>query len=361
MFLREIRRKIHAAVYRSDKTLAVFFGRPPLMFWRYSDRRMPLDISDQVLFSDNPEVLNEAISRLDSAGWNTDGKIYPVSIVRVRCHQAVCKERLLEQSLAGEKDSDAVGNLQYVSALPPQYPSTNTKFYRKISTELIQFWDSIPAHMRYDAYEDEAWQNLGSYYNIRLIALYLECLHMRFQIERMLQRLTQQALPSLLEVSLKLLSTSLASIKPAHGIYELRRQVPTIILFYCFPAAGLLALELRRCTLEGVSLPRTVSRADVIRNLSVLTSCLEWIVLPGDGNHKLCSELNKLLAMVLDEVLNYQPPSPNVDGGFDALIGVENGFFDMPLMDGLEPIPTEPEDFLNWMDQANWGNNVTLF
>jgi hypothetical protein len=118
MFLREIRRKIHASVYRSDKTLAVFFGRPPLMFWRYSDRRMPLDISDDVLCSDNPEVLNEAISRLDSAGWNTDGKIYPVSIVRVRCQQAVCKERLLEQSLAGEKDSDAVGNLQYVCSIP---------------------------------------------------------------------------------------------------------------------------------------------------------------------------------------------------------------------------------------------------
>jgi hypothetical protein len=117
MFLREIRRRIHASVYRSDKTLAVFFGRPPLMFWRYSDRRMPLDISDDALCSDDPEVLNEAISRLDSAGWNTDGKIYSASIIRVRCQQAVCKERLLEQSLAGEKDSDVVGNLQYVRSL----------------------------------------------------------------------------------------------------------------------------------------------------------------------------------------------------------------------------------------------------
>jgi hypothetical protein len=84
-------------------------------------------------------------------------------------------------------------------------------------------------------------------------------------------------------------------------------------------------------------------------------------VLPGDGNHKLCSELNKMLAMVLDEVLNFQPPVPSIDGG-DALVSsVPNAFFDMPLIDGLEPIPTEAEDFLNWLDNATWSNNVTLF
>jgi hypothetical protein len=216
--------------------------------------------------------------------------------------------------------------------------------------------------MRYDMYTEEgAWNGLGPGISVRLISAYLEYLHMHFQIQRMLHRLTQQALPALLEVSLKLLSTSLVSTKPSNGVYETRRHFPTVILFYCFPAAGLLALELRRCTIEGVSLPSTVSRSDVIRNLSVLTSCLEWIVLPGDGNHQLCSELNKMLAMVLDEVLNYQPPAPNMDGGGDALGGASNGFFDMPLIDGLEPIPTEAEDFLNWLDNATWSNNVTLF
>lgn len=186
---------------------------------------------------------------------------------------------------------------------------------------------------------------------------------MHFQIQRMLHRLRQQALPALLEVSLKLLSTALVSTKPSNGgVYETRRHFPTVILFYCFPAAGVLALELRRCTIEGTSLPNTVSRADVIRNLSVLTSCLEWIVLPGDGNHKLCSELNKMLAMVLDEVLNFQPPAPNEQNGeHDMFPGAAHGFSDMPLIDGLEPIPTEAEDFLNWLDNATWSNNVTLF
>lgn len=112
LFLRELRRRIYAAVYRSDKTLAIFFGRPPMMGWRYSDRRQLLDLSDSAIASDDPAIVNEEISKLDSAGWNREGRIHPASFIRLRCQHAVFKERLLEQSLAGEKDSDVVRNLQ---------------------------------------------------------------------------------------------------------------------------------------------------------------------------------------------------------------------------------------------------------
>jgi hypothetical protein len=232
-----------------------------------------------------------------------------------------------------------------------------------ISTELTQFWESLPSQLRYDMYSDVAWDSLDINMANRLHSSYLEYMHMQFQIQRMLHRHRQQALPDLLAVSLKLLSTSLAWPKASNSVHETRGRSPTVYHIFCFPAAGLLALELRRCTIENTSLPSTVSRADVIRNLSVLTSCLEWIVLPGDGNHKLCSELNKMLSMVLDEVLNYQPPVPNANGDVDALAGTVNGpgFFDMPMIEGLEPIPTEAEDFLNWLDNATWSNNVTLF
>jgi hypothetical protein len=158
---------------------------------------------------------------------------------------------------------------------------------------------------------------------------------------------------------------------------------------YCLPSAGVLALELRRCTREGTNMPGGIRRADVIRNLSVLISCLEWVVLPGDGNYALCGELNKMLALVLDEVLNHEPVggssagTPADDGGGSTAGGaggegvagngnaeaaVENsnatslddGFFNMPLIEGMEPIPTESEDFLNWLDNANWNNTVSF-
>ena len=112
LFLRESRRRIYAGVYRSDKSLAIFLGRPPMMGWRYSDRRQQLDLSDEVITSEDPAVLNEELTKFDDAGWNTEGKLHPASFIRVRCQLAIFKERLLEQSLAGEKDSGVVQNLQ---------------------------------------------------------------------------------------------------------------------------------------------------------------------------------------------------------------------------------------------------------
>jgi hypothetical protein len=112
IFLREARRRTHAAIYRYDKMLATFFGRPPMMAWRYSDRRQLLDISDDAVTADDPEILNEAISKLDSAGWSTEGKIQSSSFLRLRGQFAVFKERLLEQSLAGEKDGEVILNLK---------------------------------------------------------------------------------------------------------------------------------------------------------------------------------------------------------------------------------------------------------
>ena len=83
-----------------------------MMAWRYSDRRQPLDISCDALCSDDPEVFRYAVSKVDAAGWNTEGMIHSASFTRLRSQHAVFKERLLEQSLAGEKDSDVIQNLQ---------------------------------------------------------------------------------------------------------------------------------------------------------------------------------------------------------------------------------------------------------
>lgn len=110
-FLRECRRRIHAAAYRSDKTLATFFGRPPMMAWKYSDRELPLDLDDTVSATSDAEVFNEAVAKLDSNGWNTEGKIYSTSWIRLRCQLSVLKEKVLEQSLAGRTEPDVTEKL----------------------------------------------------------------------------------------------------------------------------------------------------------------------------------------------------------------------------------------------------------
>jgi hypothetical protein len=90
----------------------MFYGRPPMMGWRYSDRKMLLDISDEAIVSEDADVLNAELEELDTAGWNMEGELHPASFCRLRYQLAVFKERLLEQSLAGEKDSDVVRNIE---------------------------------------------------------------------------------------------------------------------------------------------------------------------------------------------------------------------------------------------------------
>ncbi|KAF2652265.1 hypothetical protein K491DRAFT_719106 [Lophiostoma macrostomum CBS 122681] len=345
-FLREARRRLYAAVYRSDKTLATFFGRPPMMAERYSDRKVPLDLDDNTISTSDPDALNRALAKLDENGWDTDGRIWSTSWVRLRYNMAVVKEQILEQSLAGKANDDDAAKIE------------------AISSRCRHVWESVPSHLRYDLYdEDVAWTELDPAITIRMISSYLEYLHMEFSMQRLLRRQTEAAIPAMLEFSMKLLSTVLVFNKQRQQAYAIQRHYPTIMLYFCLPSAGVLALELRRCTLENRPLPGTVSRADVIRNLSVLISCLEWVVLPGDGNHRLCKELNQMMALVLDEVLNYQPPQHDESQDNAAQSGMVTGgggFFDMPMVEGMEPIPTEPQDFLNWLDNANW-NNTYLF
>lgn len=62
-----------------------------------------------------------------------------------------------------------------------------------------------------------------------------------------------------------------------------------------------------------------------------------------------------MLAHVLDEVLDYQP-SANSNSGGSIEQPDQIPFFDMPIVDGMEPIPTESENFLNWLDNVNWNN-----
>ena len=112
VFLRESRRRIYAAVYRSDKSLADFFGRPPMMHRRYSDRGLPLDIADEIIASDDPAIVSEAISKLDADGWSTTGQISPASWIRLRLNLGHVKERFLEASLAGKKDAFIIEEIE---------------------------------------------------------------------------------------------------------------------------------------------------------------------------------------------------------------------------------------------------------
>jgi hypothetical protein len=81
-----------------DKCNSLFSGRPPLLTSQYCHCPLPLDLSEDELYS-GPEVLASAKAKLDARGWNTSGRIHNATWSRALCLQSPIRERILEFSL----------------------------------------------------------------------------------------------------------------------------------------------------------------------------------------------------------------------------------------------------------------------
>lgn len=95
----EFQRRLFCFVFNTDKVLASFTGRPPLLSRRYVATRLPLDLADEWLLSDK-ETLKRRVDELDDKGWSQDGAIYPVSSLRARFSFAVIRDEVFEIALA---------------------------------------------------------------------------------------------------------------------------------------------------------------------------------------------------------------------------------------------------------------------
>ena len=88
---------------------------------------------------------------------------------------------------------------------------------------------------------------------------------------------------------------------------------------------------------------------------------LEWVTRPGDGNHAACSEASKMLARILDEVLDSQsnveqPRQPVLEhSNKEAVLTSEEHNMMLDPNDG-EALPIDSEAFLEWFDSVDWNN-----
>lgn len=109
----EYRRRIWGAAYHLDKTHSSLNGIPPGLSRFYSTLRLPLDLSDEVLFGTQDD-LNLAISKLDSNGWNTSGQWYSVTRHRAMQLLSQLREEILELSL-GVNLNVTAAQIEYVA------------------------------------------------------------------------------------------------------------------------------------------------------------------------------------------------------------------------------------------------------
>ncbi|OJJ33437.1 hypothetical protein ASPWEDRAFT_185815 [Aspergillus wentii DTO 134E9] len=306
-FLSETRKRIFAAISRRDKNLATALGRPPLIHRNYCDIVPPLDLDDEDVLLSGSE-LTAALSKLDDEGWSKrsieDRKFWPATVIRMRYQTSVFREEV------------QVINNRHTT------------------------WTSIPPFFHYTP---TLWTQLDPTATMVSLTIHLEYLQSVFQLHRISQSRTHTDTPDLLVTCTQMLSAVLDLTKQLEYRDQIRERYSWIFLVYGFPSAGVLVNELRACTFSNRPLPG-ISRAEVIRNLSVLVGWFENASVPGRGEYQACVEASKVVGGLLDEILEFEPTELGNWDNSDVSVPMNSVSFDeletselfLGLLDGLD-------------------------
>jgi hypothetical protein len=173
----------------------------------------------------------------------------------------------------------------------------------------------------------------------------VHCTHWynEFMIQKLLDSGSLTLNTALLSVSIDLLSNTLTLGTVRDRRYDVHRDMLHCILLFGIPAASVLATALREQHQTGQQFPAEISRAEIIRMLSVLISHLDAAAhvensgaRQGEANYNLCRKAAKIFTKVIDTVLDSKP-AEGITPTSDQL-GLDLGLdlFSGPGLDGFE-------------------------
>ncbi|KAF1941504.1 hypothetical protein EJ02DRAFT_404571 [Clathrospora elynae] len=320
-WLAETRRRIFCSSYNQDKSISTFLGRPIRISKRHTDISLPLDLADDEVTGDQA-ALELAIQALDPEGWNTKERWLRASWMRLRHISLRFREEILEFSFI-KMDGNVEAQLLDIS--------------QRIRTS----WETLPKHMRY---WKTCWEeDVPAMVCLMLIVVHLTHWYSEFMIQKLLDYTPLTLNPALLRVSVDLLSNTLTLGTIRDRSYDVHRDMLQCMLLFGVPAASALATALREQHYNGQQFPTDVSRAEIIRLLSVLISHLDAAAhiensgaRQGEANYNLCRKASKIFTRVIDTVLDPKAVEEITPAG-DAL-GLDLGLdlFSGPGLDGFE-------------------------
>ncbi|KAK1594575.1 uncharacterized protein LY79DRAFT_549100 [Colletotrichum navitas] len=333
----ELRRRLLVQVFSLDKVAAAITGRPPALSRRYVSAPLPLDISDDVLMSDD-ETIAKAVGALDALGRNTDGSLYSVTMWRVRYRFMQIRDEIFEIALGAESaiSGDAV---------------------RALKVKELEAASDLPAAMQFNESDIRDPDISGRVLHIRLLTL-LEHLQNLFFIERLLNRLDSSNGRELLAVSYEMTSVTLLFWTNVDGLRILCEDFKWLVMAYAAPGGGILCLELLKPTVTANdadaavtdSKGNVITRSSIVQALSLLVAFLKWVS-PQEVNGSICVGCRNIVQRVLDEALNAGPR-----GGNPAADGTTRDFteqldFNFDLLDTFEWMRPE----FPWTDVPSQG------
>ncbi|KAF4981389.1 hypothetical protein FZEAL_2819 [Fusarium zealandicum] len=314
----ENKRRMAARVFTVDKVMVSFTGRPPLLGRRYFSTPLPLDIRDEDLLADHA-TMTRAVNALDEYGWNRDGELHSVAVIRARTQIALIKDEILEIAL----ESRARPTLDDLLDIKARAEKIATLF----PPSLIHRPEDL----------DDPDDDVETPYVKILVRL--EQLQNLFFLERLLLRLGHVDESHLLIISFEMVTLTLVFWTHQDRFAGVRHDFEWLLMAYAAPGGGILCLELLRPTLRGThpDCPK-LSRSAIIQKLSLLIGFLDW-VRPPAPNADLCADCKAVIQGVLDHNLN----APVAGGGaletldWDVPMQLDFNFDLLDTFDWLRP------------------------
>ncbi|KAJ5622737.1 hypothetical protein N7490_011342 [Penicillium lividum] len=285
-FLAELRKRLRALVYTAEISTATFLGRPPRLAHRYTNLDPPLDLTDSQLFSEYPQELDIAISKLDEQGYNQDGVIHHLSWIRSSLNFIKRREDILELSLGNYSPDEVRRNASVIQQRTEQHWANLPHFISSLrhSTSGLETWEPIDLHFR-NIFRQGPQANL-------------------LLLHRVLMRKAGSGPAELIQTAQLILSDVMR-------LYKRVEISGTTSFIYFLTVHGLrsaviLAMELLKQDQLPVS-PKEplLPRSRTIQDLSIFSAKLNDLD-PIFGDKDLCEKGQKVISRVLDKILS--PP-----------------------------------------------------
>ncbi|KAJ5304932.1 uncharacterized protein N7443_004592 [Penicillium atrosanguineum] len=323
-FLVEGRKRLMVLAYASDKDLATFLGCPPLIAYRFCRIQLPLDLKPAEVIAGSA-VRDAAIAKLDTRGWNTQEPIPGTSWSRVGLLLGHVRELVLELSLDCQ-DPHIQQRADEILSLAQQVRS------------------DLPSYLQWDESTDTALRQTSTF----AVYIHLDLLYSQFLLQRILLKWSLTGPEALVSLAHQMLKAMLAQIAVGQRCGNPFSELGWTIPYFGLPAAGILAIEVLRQTQNTRPWPnaRRFPRSEVIQNLSILASHIQYIILPQKGNYDICQQGRKVISYILDHVLA-APTDPSASIPLLPIDLIPADWLDEEwLNDGT--------DFVKWIEEINW-------
>lgn len=356
-FLSELRKKIFMSAYGHDKSIATFLGRPPRLSYRYCKMEVPLDLSDQQLFLEGPE-LEAALSTLDANGWSTTGNLSRTTWKRVWFQHCRIREDILEMAL-GSGDDDISQQAQQIRLKLERLDRSLPDFMRVLPEDLLANTDTYLGGTLNFGRSEMAMKQVNAMF---LLCIHAGLVHTEFLLQRALINRTRTDTKELIPISRRMLRLVLLAqsrrdffrdfvgdlvflvSSVALHLLPASLSLTTLIKMaaHGLVAAAVLSIELLKQEQTRMYTPDILPRSETIQDLSVFVSSLAAVG-PGEANFAICNQGCRALRKVLDQILS--PSQPPLQGSSDP-----TSFDDMSLYFATG----NDADFLQWLENVEW-------